>query len=188
MTTASKTEPDILGTIKRAIGSPSSLLFLIDFTGDNNSISKWKVRKTVWLNVKRWTHSYAFIAFMIITLCCYAVAASTLNLQRLSSDWIRPRQDIVTIHLPNGQVKCRLRCNRPLNECPPIDCPLPERPALNSRCPVPMCNEKNSSFVFPTPDPNFFYQCRQTDSSGHYEVMVMRCGCMTFFDYELQRW
>jgi hypothetical protein len=120
----------------------------------------------------------------LIVLCCFVVLASA------QWDWPRPpppRQEIVIERLPNGRSRCRLACNRPLNDCPIVDCPLPDRPILNPQCPVVVCNAQTLPFLFPTPDPNFFYQCRRTGDMT-FETLVRPCGCMTQFDYDLQRW
>lgn len=127
--------------------------------------------------------SYNFIKGFIISIYCLLEIATAQLI-----NWQRPREDIIFDHLPNGRVMCRLNCRRPLSECPPVNCPLSERPALNPNCPVIVCDELNQHFLFPTPDPNTFYQCRRRDALGNWDVLVRDCGCMTQFDYEKQRW
>jgi hypothetical protein len=107
----------------------------------------------------------------------------------VSAQWgpTRPRDDIIYEHLANGQVRCRLNCQRPTNECPPVNCPVPDQPALNPTCPRPICNAEMQFFLFPTPDPNTYWQCRRSDALGNWEAVLRDCGCMTQFDYNQQR-
>ena len=108
-------------------------------------------------------------------------------------DWQLPTDsiDIVYEHLPNGHVVCRINCHRPLRQCPQVTCPqpnTPNRPSLNPQCPIAVCNEQTQHLLFPTPDPNTFYQCPQRGGRGNWDAIEMNCGCQTQFDYEQQRW
>lgn len=124
---------------------------------------------------------YFFSSKGIFLVSCLIVVAS--------AQWQRPREDVIYEHLSNGRVQCRLNCRRPLNECPPINCPVPDQPEFNPECPTVICDEQNQNFLFPVADnPNKFYQCRRFDALGNWETVVRDCGCMTQFDYTTQRW
>lgn len=74
-----------------------------------------------------------------------------------------------------------------LNDCPVVDCP---KPPADRTCQRPVCtNGTNRQFVFPSPDPNFYYQCAPVlNANGSYgwEVLERACGCMTLFNYARQ--
>ena len=99
-----------------------------------------------------------------------------------------PNRDIIIEYLPNGQMVCRENCRRPLNTCPPVNCPLPDQPAFNGQCGMPNCGlAATQPFLWPDTNPNYFFQCRRSDAIGNWEAVRRNCGCMTFFDYEEQR-
>ncbi|CRK87049.1 CLUMA_CG000853, isoform A [Clunio marinus] len=137
-----------------------------------------------------------------IACCLIAVASAQWNHNNQwnqnnrwnnnNNNWHQPpRQDIVREHLPNGQVRCRLRCDRSLRECPIVACPrdvIPSLPPLDSQCPVINCMEDaHRHFVFPHPDPNWFYQCQLANADGLWTVLTRPCGCQTLFSYNDQR-
>lgn len=111
-------------------------------------------------------------------------------------DWQQPGQDIVYEHMPDGRVICRINCHQPLRQCPQVTCPtlpslptFPSRPALNPQCPIRVCTDQNSHLLFPTPNPNTFYQCiKRPGDRGTWDGIEMNCGCQTQFDYDLQIW
>lgn len=88
-----------------------------------------------------------------------------------------------------GAVECRRKCDRAnFNACPPVMCP---KPPLNRACARPDCTLGiNRIHVFPTADPNYFYQCLpvlNADRTYGWTVVERSCGCQTYFDYDSQR-
>ena len=129
------------------------------------------------LALKTSSFFFSFIAVLIIATCLVAVTLAQF-----------PNRDIIIEYLPNGQMVCRENCRRPLNQCPPVNCPQPDQPAFNGQCGMPNCGlAATQPFLWPDTNPNNYYQCRRADALGNWEAVRRICGCMTFFDYEEQR-
>ncbi|CAO1422061.1 unnamed protein product [Diamesa serratosioi] len=114
-------------------------------------------------------------AFLVV-FCLVAAVASQQN------------SNIVVDFLDNGTKVCRtLIPGVPLAQCPPSNCPpIGDRPELNRNCGMPDCRLfVSQNWLWPSVDPNFFYQCRPI--VGGWEALRMPCGCMTLFDYTVQR-
>lgn len=96
--------------------------------------------------------------------------------------------NVIVEYLANGSKVCKtLIPGKSLSDCPPTNCPeVGDIPALNRNCGMPDCRLFiNQAWLWPSIDPNFFYQCRPI--VGGFEALRRPCGCMTLFDYKLQR-
>ncbi|CRK93168.1 CLUMA_CG006555, isoform A [Clunio marinus] len=115
--------------------------------------------------------------FLIIVSCLAAVTFAS------------PVDDITVEYLANGEMRCRINCNRnrnrnpisPWNDCPPTNCPPPFRPP---NCGAPDCSNvanrvRGVHFDHPN-DPNRFIVCAPLDAVT-WAPKEQWCGCGTVF-------
>lgn len=115
-------------------------------------------------------------AFLVVFCLVAAVAA-----------W-HPENDVISEYLDDGSRVCKtLIPGKPLSACPPSNCPeVGDLPQANANCGMPDCRLfVSQSWLWPSVDPNFYYQCRPV--VGGWEALRRPCGCMTLFDYKEQR-